>query len=243
MTSGPARAGTTAAPPSHRRALGLLALPAALLAILIFGSALAIAVVTGGGAADVEARLPDWIPWIIAANHTLVFGVLLAALRDEGRSLGDIGWTRLRPAGLAREIALGLVVSAATFGLERRVIDPVGRLLEGTAADVGGGGVDVSGVPLAWLVVAVVFPFVEETVYRGYGIGLYRRRIGLAGAVVVSTALFGLLHWGQGTWGMVDTALLGLVYAGAWVWRGSLWAPTVGHAGYNAATIVAATWL
>lgn len=227
--------------PSHRRALALLLLPAVLLAVLVFGVALAVAIGTGGGSAAVQARLPRWIPWILAVNHTLVFAILLRALRGEGRSLADLGWTRLPGRRMALEVGVGILLGFVLYGVETWAIDPVGRWVKGTAADVGPGGVDVSGAALVWLVVALVFPFVEESVYRGWGIGVYGKRIGSIGAFAVSTILFGLLHWGQGTWGMIDTALLGVPLGLAFLWRRSLWAPTIGHMAYNAIVIVLGT--
>lgn len=235
--------GGGSAAPSHRHGIGLLALPAILLTVLILGSAFAIAVATGDGSAAVEATLPAWIPWLIALNHTVVFVVVLRVLREEGRSLGDVGWTRLPARLFAVEIGIGLLLGAAVYGFATLTLDPFGDLVRGSAVDIGGGGVNVSGTPLSWLLVAVVFPFVEETVYRGYGIGVYGRRIGVARAFAISTLLFGLLHWGQGTWGVFDTAVIGALYGLAFLWRRNLWSPTVGHVTYNALVIALAAWL
>ncbi len=217
-----------------KRALLILTLPALLLTVLIFATAIAVAA-TGG---DPNDRLPDLIPWLIGVNHSIVFAVFVWLIRGEGLTLRDVGWSRLAPPRLAMEIGLGIVLGALTVLFDDTVMDAVEGLFESTGADVGEGGADVARLPLVWLAVAVTFPFVEETVYRGYGVGVVGRRGSLVLAVVVSTVFFGLLHWGQGTWGIVNTAAIGAIYAGVFLWRRSLWAPTAAHMAFNAIMIV-----
>ena len=42
----------------------------------------------------------------------------------------------------------------------------------------------------------------------------------------------------QGTWGIVNTAAIGAIYAGVFLWRRSLWAPTAAHMAFNAIVIL-----
>ena len=219
-----------------RRAVAVLAAPALLLTILIFGTA-AFVVATGG---DPGERLPDLIPWIIMVNHSMVLIAFVAFARREGLSRGDVGWIPLGGARFVGEIGLGILLGAVVVLFDDHVLDMIQRAFESTAANVGSGGVHLRRIPIPWLVAATVFPFVEETVYRGYGIGILGRRTSLALAVIVSCILFGLLHWGQGTWGVLNTAAIGAVYAGVFLWRRNLWSPTAAHVAFNAIVILRA---
>lgn len=217
-----------------RRALLILGMPAFLLTALILGSAVVITI--GGG--DPEERLPDLIPWIIMVNHSVVLGAFFGLARGEALTPQDIGWNRLGVPRLAVEIVLGIVLGALIVLFDEVVFDAIERVFESTPVDVGPGGVDVHQVPVAWLVAATVFPFVEETVYRGYGIGVVSRRTSTALAVVVSCVFFGLLHWGQGAWGILNTAGIGALLAGIFLWRRNLWSPTAAHMAFNVIQIL-----
>jgi membrane protease YdiL (CAAX protease family) len=69
----------------------------------------------------------------------------------------------------------------------------------------------------------------EEVAYRGYVIPMLAPLFGLTGAVVVSTAVFGIMHGYQGTMGILRTTLMGGVLAGGFLASGSLWPPILAH--------------
>lgn len=220
--------------PSPRRALGMMLLPAVLLALIVTGY-----VVTRGGAVS-EDRLRAALPYLIALNHALVLGVLLYALRREGRRLSDLGWRV--PAGLAaltREIGTGIGAGVLLYLFKELVFDSVQALVAGnqpTFTTLFNLRLGPAEVPL--LVVATTFVFVEESVYRGYGLGALLARWGRAAALVAMAGLFGLLHWGNGPVAVVYTAVIGLAIGGLFLWRRSLWTTTLAHALYNALVIL-----
>ena len=77
-------------------------------------------------------------------------------------------------------------------------------------------------------------PFVEESLYRGYALDRLRQRYGLALAVVISCAFFGLLHWAGGFWYILLTGFVaGGLFAGLRVWRRTLIAPFAAHLALN----------
>lgn len=229
--------------PTPRRVVALLVLPTLLLTLLAFTAAFTIGA-AGGGREAVEARLPAWIPWIIAVNHSIVFAALLWQLKREGRGLASIGWEVPGAGRLAGEVTLGLVLAGATFLLDDTVFDPLEDVFESILGRQSGSGLGESlrSVPWGWLVVATVFPWVEESLFRGWAISRLRARWSLALAIVVPTLLFGPLHWGQGPWAVVNATLLGFVFALVYVWRGNLWAAAVGHSGFNAIAILEFLW-
>lgn len=232
--------------PTARRVVALLALPTLLLTVLILAAAFAIAA-TAGGQEAVETRLPSWIPWLIAVNHSIVFAALLWQLRHEGRGLASIGWAFPGASRLAGEVALGLVLAGLTFLLDDIVLDALENVFESILGGGDGGGdgnIDASlrALPWGWLAVAVVFPWVEESLFRGWAISRLRARWSLGLAVVVPTLLFGPLHWGQGSWAVVNATLLGFVFALVYLWRKDLWAAAVAHSGFNAIAILEFLW-
>ncbi|HET9947986.1 MAG TPA: CPBP family intramembrane glutamic endopeptidase [Longimicrobiales bacterium] len=70
----------------------------------------------------------------------------------------------------------------------------------------------------------------EELAYRGYLILTLAPLLGTAGAAVLSSLLFGVVHAYQGVLGVARTAVLGGALAAGFLVAGSLWPAIVGHA-------------
>lgn len=69
----------------------------------------------------------------------------------------------------------------------------------------------------------------EELAYRGYAIPALTPLLGVAGAAILSTVVFGVIHAYQGILGIVRTGLMGGVLAGGFLATGSLWPPIIAH--------------
>lgn len=69
----------------------------------------------------------------------------------------------------------------------------------------------------------------EEFAYRGYSITLLAPVAGLAPAVAITTAIFGVMHAYQGWFGILRTTAMGAILAGTFVLSGSLWPCIVAH--------------
>lgn len=219
--------------PGVRRAVGMLALPAVLLTVLIVGY-----VGWHGGAVE-ESSLRAALPYMIAANHAVVFLVLLWALRREGRGLADIGWRLGSGQSLWREVLWGLALALAVYLVKELAFDSVRAGLAGnrpTFTSLFRFGWTPSELPL--LAVATTFIVVEESVYRGYGLEPLVRRLGTGGGLVLMGVLFGLLHWGNGGLAIVFTGTIGVIFGAFYLWRRTLPAVVVGHAVYNALVIL-----
>lgn len=219
--------------PTVRRALMVLALPAALLTVLIIGY-----VGSRGGAVE-ESQLRAVLPYLIAVNHTVVFGVLVWLLRREGRALRAIGWRREPGRPVWRELVLGVVLALALYLLKELGFDSIRALAAGsrpTFTTLFRFGWDPTELPM--LVVATTFIAVEESVYRGYGLRPLVERWGPAVGLAVMAVLFGLLHWGNGVLSVVFTGTIGAVMGGVFLWRRTLTAVVVAHALYNAMVLL-----
>lgn len=84
----------------------------------------------------------------------------------------------------------------------------------------------------------------EEIAYRGYAIPMLTPILGVAGAVTVSSAVFGSMHGYQGRLGIVRTTLMGAVLAGGFVMSGSLVPAILAHTAIDLiAGIAIGDWL
>jgi uncharacterized protein len=69
----------------------------------------------------------------------------------------------------------------------------------------------------------------EELAYRGYAIPVLATFLGVPGAAVLSSLVFGILHGYQGLLGTVRTTLVGGLLAWGFLASGSLWPAIVAH--------------
>jgi membrane protease YdiL (CAAX protease family) len=72
-------------------------------------------------------------------------------------------------------------------------------------------------------------PLAEELVFRGFLLNLWRQRWGTWAAVLLSSALFGAVHFQFG----IFAGGMGVLFALVYLRSGSLWPGTLLHAGYN----------
>jgi membrane protease YdiL (CAAX protease family) len=85
-----------------------------------------------------------------------------------------------------------------------------------------------------WFVlVAITAGMCEEILYRGFLIHYFRElpvSIGLIGALILSSCVFGFAHLYQGVVGIVQTTILGAIFGLIFIVTGSLLLPMVLHA-------------
>lgn len=216
----------------------MLLLPPVLLAVLIFGYAAA----TGVSPADpgAEEAIRAALPAILAANHLTLFALLLYLLGRDGLALADLGWS-VRTVGstVAREAGVGVVCALGLYLFKELAIDPVRQLLVGqTPTFTSLFRFRPATLPAGMTLAATGLVFIEESIYRGYAIPFFEKKWGTARAVIVTSALFGLLHWGNGLGAILSTPFLGALLAGVFVWRRNLVAGTVAHALYNLSVLM-----
>jgi membrane protease YdiL (CAAX protease family) len=93
-----------------------------------------------------------------------------------------------------------------------QVIEPLLSTLQSTAGDYVPAGslfpaLGAAIVPFA-IADVLLAPFVEENIYRGYGMMKLLPRFGAMGAVILSSLFFGLLHWSGGFWYILTTGII-----------------------------------
>ena len=94
------------------------------------------------------------------------------------------------------------------------------------------GGTDGPGFLFLGLGAVVLAPVGEELAFRGLLLPSLRRWVGTRGAIGLSSAIFGALHWYYGI-GIPVLIFVGLVLGWARVVSGGLRAPILIHAGFN----------
>jgi membrane protease YdiL (CAAX protease family) len=90
--------------------------------------------------------------------------------------------------------------------------------------------------PVLWIGVAA-FEEVARVFCMTRIMSVWPGAAGQWGAVAVSTAAFGLMHYYQGPTGVIGTGVIGLMCALLYVRRGRIWPLIVGHALYDAWSI------
>jgi membrane protease YdiL (CAAX protease family) len=100
-------------------------------------------------------------------------------------------------------------------------------------------------VPLLWVGVVVGAPLCEEFYFRGFLFaGIRNSRLGMTGAIVLTSAAWAPLHVQYGLYGVSEIFVLGLILGYARLCSGSLVTPIVMHAINNLlAMLEAAVWL
>jgi membrane protease YdiL (CAAX protease family) len=176
------------------------------------------------------AVLADW--FVPALVLVAMAAVSLAVRRQGPASLGF-----RRPGHPGRLAGQMLAFAAGWTLLNAALLIPVTNHLSGQRQDVSGFA-DLEGdlgllalyLVLAWVVAALA----EETAFRGYLMTRLHDLLGagrsaVVSAVLLSSALFGMLHTEQGVVGVVAGALGGVVFALLRLWSGTLWAPVLAH--------------
>ena len=151
-----------------------------------------------------------------------------------------VGWERLglrafdAPVGCGLSVALLMAsyavrlcygIVALAFGYHPALQDVLLRL------DTQG-----IGLVLTLIAAAVVAPLVEETFFRGLLYGGLRERIGVAGAMLVSTLFFTALHFSIDQF--IPIFVLGLFLAWLYEKTGSLYPGILLHAVNNAVSLL-----
>jgi CAAX protease family protein len=153
----------------------------------------------------------------------------------------------VRPESWARTIALAVGFGVASKFLMKAIVMPLFGAEPTNAAFQYLVGISAA-LPAALWSVAVVAPFGEETVMRGF---LFERLGKLIGRgvwvkaliVVLGAALFGLAHYSlQGLAGLQQGTIVGLVHGSIFAITGRIWFLIVAQAAFNVTAAMMIYW-
>jgi membrane protease YdiL (CAAX protease family) len=160
--------------------------------------------------------------------------VTLAVLRNAPfwRSLG---WRKLNPNPTSGKgsgwmyffagCGLAIFVAAASYNMKNTEHLPIQEIFKNR-----------TGALLLMSMAVLVAPLVEETVFRGYLYPLFAKSLGVFPGIVITGALFGLMHGSQlgWTWGLVILlTFVGMIFTFVRARTGTVFASFLMHLGYN----------
>lgn len=164
--------------------------------------------------------------------------VYLVVIKARGLAWTDIGFTATsaRWAGRALLIALAVLPAMLLVNLATQAL--AGRPFRNPQLEfLAPAGFSWEGLIGMLVVVAIIAPIVEETVFRGLLYGWLRSRLGVAAGVVLSALIFAA---GHGIIMLVPAlTVTGLVLAVVYEKSRSLWPAIIVHGTINAAMTIA----
>jgi hypothetical protein len=146
-------------------------------------------------------------------------------------------WTALRlGAGSPLGLGIGLALAAAfiaLLGLQRRALFARPERLDLVLRQIGNAGPLLPRTPgelRGFMLLSITAGICEELIYRGFAIWYLSAWTGLAGAVAVSSILFGAGHLYLDRRSAIKAGIVGAVMAGIVILSGSLWPAMLLHA-------------
>jgi uncharacterized protein len=221
----------------------LLWFPPVLFLIVIVLFSVYFGVRSKGDAAAIAESTAQATPYILLTVQFLLLALQSIVFRRQGLSLADLGWRIRAGQAVWKELLLGAVIGAPLGILWIYGIEPVLASIQSTVGDYVPAGSLFPALGAALLPFAVadvlLAPFVEENIYRGYGMTKLAPRYGPTAAILLTSLFFGLLHWSGGFWYILTTAILvGIPLAILRQWRGNILVPFAAHLALNLAETI-----
>mgnify|MGYP000483524535 CR=1 FL=1 len=89
---------------------------------------------------------------------------------------------------------------------------------------------NTQNLPLLWIAVSVAAPFFEEFLFRGFLLeGMARSRLGLTGAIILTSAVWAIIHMQYGWFEIISIFFIGILLCIAKVKSKSLYVPIAMH--------------
>ncbi|MBI5933238.1 MAG: CPBP family intramembrane metalloprotease [Chloroflexi bacterium] len=179
----------------------------------------------------------DSTPYQLAVVQIWLLLILMKSMKRDGLTWKDIGWKLADGQFAWREVLIGAVPGIALALLYIYILSPMLTSLQQIWDYVPAGELlttlGASLIPFA-IANVLLAPFVEESIYRGYGWTRLLGRFSQPVAIALSVFFFGILHWTGGFWYIL---LTGIVAGGLFAWlrlsRKNIIAPFAAHLALN----------
>jgi len=193
----------------------------------------------------IEATAPGVVPVLAMASYLLFCAPVLVLIwyragRSRGamRALGFAEPVGLQPAlyglaGYAVLLALAAILSVAV-GLTGQGQFPVAAQSVIELVQKAHGAPQIA---VYLVLLCVIAPVVEETVFRGFVYAGLRRRFGALLAIPLSALLFGLAHLSLAIGGMLAVSVIGALLAYLYERSRTLWPSIIAHGVHNLLTV------
>jgi hypothetical protein len=178
----------------------------------------------------------DWKHYIVPSKVPYLFLVGWLSLRLRGMRWRDVGFGVYGSWGKA--LLIGILAGTGIELLELFCTQPLLARLTGQMPDLS--AVDQVAGNWKWLAISLVFTWTlfavgEELIFRGYLMNriaglIGRTRSGWGVALVLSSILFGLSHFGQGITGVIENFIDGMILGALYLKFGrKLAVPIIAH--------------
>ncbi len=215
----------------------LLAAPILALILIIIASVYFGVVTQGKDPQAIPQLVADSTPFQLVALQIWLLFILMKSMKRDGLSWKDIGWKLQDGQQLWREILIGMIPGVAIALLYFYVLTPILVNLQKIWDYVPAGSVltalGASLIPFA-IADVLLAPFVEESIYRGYGLTRLLGKFSQPTAIALSIFFFGILHWTSGFWYILLVGLVaGIPFAWLRISRKNIIAPFAAHLALN----------
>jgi membrane protease YdiL (CAAX protease family) len=215
----------------------LLAAPILALILIIIASVYFGVVTQGKDPQAIPQLVADSTPFQLVALQIWLLFILMKSMKRDGLSWKDIGWKLQDGQQLWREILIGMIPGVAIALLYFYVLTPILVNLQKIWDYVPAGSVltalGASLIPFA-IADVLLAPFVEESIYRGYGLTRLLGKFSQPTAIALSIFFFGILHWTGGFWYILLVGLVaGIPFAWLRISRKNIIAPFAAHLALN----------
>ncbi len=184
----------------------------------------------------VAVYVADWKHHIFLSKVPYLFLVGWLSLRLRGMRWRNVGFGVYGSWG--KTLIVGILAGAGIEVLELFCTQPLLARLTGQMPDLS--AFDRTAGNLKWLAISLaltwtLFAFGEELIFRGYLMNrvadlIGRTRVGWAIALVVTSVMFGLSHFGQGITGVSENFIDGMILGALYLkFRRNLAVPIIAH--------------
>jgi hypothetical protein len=172
------------------------------------------------------------IPWIILLAQLLIYAAVFMVMRRTAQTHGDRFWQAIRcnwpQASWGRFLFLGVLLYFALIGLGQLLPIPkhlpIDRFFQ-TAREAS----------VMTVIAVTLAPLMEELFFRAFLYPVLARELGTVIAILLTSALFGLLHGAQlgYSWAVLIIFLVGLALTTVRAMTKSVASSFLVHVGYN----------
>ena len=165
---------------------------------------------------ELPIKITEYTPTIILLVQLLLLLTLWVTSRKEGFNLFKDGWTRRDYS--SGDIFLGIVTGAIIAGLYLFILSDLQAWMQVNIGDYVPAGETMTALgkqAIPFFIANVVLaPFVEESLYRNYALTRFSKRYGITSGILITSVMFGLLHWVGGFWYILMTIIfVGIPFA------------------------------
>ncbi len=215
----------------------LLAAPILFLLVIVIASIYFGSITQGQNVDAIPEMVAASTPYQLVVVQIWLLLILLKSMKRDGLLWKDFGWAIPKGQQLWREVLIGIVPGIILALLYVYFVSPMLTSLQQLWDYVPAGelftALGASIIPFA-IADILLAPFVEESIYRGYGLTRLLGRFSKPVAITLSCLFFGLLHWTGGFWYIL---LTGIIAGGLFTWlrisRKNIIAPFAAHLALN----------